>query len=114
MSNQETIVTGDVSALTHSGVREFVFCSGHADFIKPECTDRRFWPVAAGVPCDNDTSALRESVRSENYPSLVKTSTIVSLIAASRAADRDIEQLGILSAVTVDMIRDALAEADAS
>lgn len=88
MKSTESIVTPPGAMLTHCGIREFVLCAGAAP------------APAAGLQM---LSAPR-----------IKNSTLISLIAASRAVDRDIELLGALTPTTVDMIRDALAEADAA
>jgi hypothetical protein len=110
--NQIVTIVGPESAkLTHRGLREFVFCTGDANAIRADNTDRRFLVVQGAG--DSPATPVSATAIRELITPRVKTATMISLIAACRAADRDIERLGVLTATTVDMIRDALAEADA-
>lgn len=108
----DPIVTPE-KALEHKGLREFVFCTGDANALKADLGDRRFTVVQGGGQPGPDTTFNAAEIRMLITPR-TKTATMIALVAACRAADRDIERLGALTAVTIDMIRDALAEADAA
>jgi hypothetical protein len=86
MPSQPTPVS---KSLIHSGLREFVRQAGPD--IRP----------------DFAISHMHHGAR-------IGTAVVKDLIAACRAADFDIERCGAVTADTVDLIRNALAKADAA